>query len=72
MEYTARSRTTLHWLDDLDETVHIILMEDPKISLGDCLKKAREIHQGLTITDFMHAWIPYRGMDGRIHPTKKI
>lgn len=57
--------------EDLDETVHLILMDDPCTPMTRGWQIARAIHPYLDFAGFAQVWIMYRGCD-RIPPTKEI
>lgn len=56
---------------DVDETVHLILMEEPDIEMKAAWEQVKELHPRIRLSQFGLEWAAYRGMDG-VPPSKVI
>lgn len=56
---------------DIDETVHIILMEDKETSMVEAWGQIKLIHPGIELDSFIAVWHQYRPID-RTLPGKDV
>lgn len=56
---------------DLEETVVLIIMENPKMRLTEAWKIVKEIHPNAEASEVSKVWVAYKGAD-RIPPWKEL